>query len=251
MGEEERKENEAEAIAIAAALLLLFNKLGSTKHPRGSIMKAYRRARLAFKSQTTTGEAGLILDQLMSDSTAALFQQLDAAYNMGIKSATRQLKTYGIKATATAGAGHSVKFQALEAIQGVINAQRKKILAALATNQRQLILGGPSRVGLLGPAPTITEARRWMTAVKHNALVDTVQETAEITGKVFYKQAVALLDDVTTETCQNVNGQIVPLTGLFILTGNPRFADRMESPQFHYNCRTEIAIIDSDSIPKE
>jgi len=53
-----------------------------------------------------------------------------------------------------------------------------------------------------------------------------------------YRQASAVVDERTTETCRNVNGQTVALDEPFTLYGSPRFANRMMNPPFHWNCRT-------------
>jgi hypothetical protein len=56
------------------------------------------------------------------------------------------------------------------------------------------------------------------------------------------KQAIAVIGDRTTDTCLRVHGQIQPVGEPFTLTGEPRFADKMMTPAFHWNCRTSIAM---------
>lgn len=57
----------------------------------------------------------------------------------------------------------------------------------------------------------------------------------EITYK---KQAVATLDDRTTDCCLRVHGQIQPMDEPFQLTGTPRYADEIQDPPFHWYCRS-------------
>ena len=58
-------------------------------------------------------------------------------------------------------------------------------------------------------------------------------------GRTWFKQAVAEIDQNTTDCCLAVHGQVQPLDKPFELTGTPRFADQMMHPRFHWNCRTD------------
>ena len=62
-----------------------------------------------------------------------------------------------------------------------------------------------------------------------NQLVPTVE---------YKKQAIATIDERTTDCCLKVHGQIQPLEKDFKLTGTPRFADKVPDPPFHWYCRT-------------
>lgn len=55
------------------------------------------------------------------------------------------------------------------------------------------------------------------------------------------RQAVAVIQGRTTDTCLRVHGQIVGVDEPFELSGEPRFADSMMHPAFHWNCRTAVA----------
>lgn len=59
---------------------------------------------------------------------------------------------------------------------------------------------------------------------------------------VFKKQAIAAIDDRTTDCCLRVHGQVQPLNSPFVLTGKPRFASRMQGPPFHWYCRTATTL---------
>ena len=58
----------------------------------------------------------------------------------------------------------------------------------------------------------------------------------------FRKQAIAAIDDRTTDCCLRVQGQIQRLNDPFVLTGRPRFADRLQGPPFHWRCRTATTL---------
>lgn len=57
------------------------------------------------------------------------------------------------------------------------------------------------------------------------------------------RQAVAAVDERTTECCLRVNGQWQAMGEPFRLTGEPRYADEMQAPPFHYACRTVVALV--------
>lgn len=61
-------------------------------------------------------------------------------------------------------------------------------------------------------------------------------------GQQWRKQAIAAIDERTTDCCLRVHGQIQLLDAPFKLTGTPRFADEMKSPPFHLYCRTVQAL---------
>lgn len=56
------------------------------------------------------------------------------------------------------------------------------------------------------------------------------------------KQAIAAIDERTTDCCLRVHGQIQPLDHDFHLTGTPRYADYLPRPPFHWRCRTSETI---------
>ncbi len=54
----------------------------------------------------------------------------------------------------------------------------------------------------------------------------------------YQKQVVATIDERTTDCCLEAHGQIQPIDEPFQLTGEPRFADEVQDPPFHYFCRS-------------
>jgi hypothetical protein len=64
----------------------------------------------------------------------------------------------------------------------------------------------------------------------------------QVTGVKYWKQAIAAIDERTTDCCLRVHGQIQPLDKPFELSGTPRFADRVMNPPFHWYCRTATAL---------
>lgn len=61
-------------------------------------------------------------------------------------------------------------------------------------------------------------------------------------GVRYWKQAIAAIDERTTDCCLQVHGQIQPLDKPFELSGTPRFGDKVMNPPFHWYCRTATAL---------
>ncbi len=57
------------------------------------------------------------------------------------------------------------------------------------------------------------------------------------------RQAVAVIDERTTDCCLRVHGQWQAYGDQFKLTGTPRYADEMDAPPFHKWCRTATALV--------
>jgi len=117
-----------------------------------------------------------------------------------------------------------------------------------------LVLGDGTRLGLLQPAPVVREAANWVTrtqALAWAAGLGGVLRRAGTAPGEFLKQAVAAVDERTTETCLRVHGQVTAMGGEFRLTGTPRFADRMAAPPFHWFCRTATALVRAEDADDE
>lgn len=57
------------------------------------------------------------------------------------------------------------------------------------------------------------------------------------------RQAVAVIDERTTDCCLRVHGQWQAFGDDFRLTGQPRYADKMPHPPFHRWCRSATALV--------
>lgn len=89
-------------------------------------------------------------------------------------------------------------------------------------------------------AQTQTSAATWTASVL--AATGLFKATQIITKTVYMKQAIAVIDQATTDCCLRVHGQVQPLDKPFILEGTPRFADKLDSSPFHWNCRTVVSL---------
>jgi hypothetical protein len=72
----------------------------------------------------------------------------------------------------------------------------------------------------------------------NNASRQLVYEKAQKAIPQMQKQAVAAIDDRTTDCCLRVHGQIKALNEPYELRGTPRFADEIMFPAFHWRCRS-------------
>lgn len=105
----------------------------------------------------------------------------------------------------------------------------------------RLITGRDGRQSTVGSLATILqlqiESGVWSTANGH-----LVRLADAVPNGQFQKQAIAAIDKRTTQCCLKVHGQIQNLDQPFVLTGTPRFADRIQNPPFHHRCRTAVSL---------
>lgn len=77
------------------------------------------------------------------------------------------------------------------------------------------------------------------------AIVQAYLENAEqlsVTKQRWQKQAIAAIDERTTDCCLQAHGQTQALDKPFRLTGTPRYADEMQHSPFHWYCRTSVTL---------
>ena len=109
----------------------------------------------------------------------------------------------------------------------------------------ELVVGDGESPGILTPGPVVREGGRWLAWMLNVGWQDAVAGAGEV---VWFKQAVAAIDERTTDCCLRVHGQAVPLEGSFRLTGEPRYADEMQWSPFHWWCRTSVALLTADEV---
>ena len=82
--------------------------------------------------------------------------------------------------------------------------------------------------------------RRLVIHAENAARTEYIQQAARGIPEL-KRQAVAVVAGNTTDCCLRVHGQIVGVNEPFALSGEPRFADSMMYPPFHWSCRTSAA----------
>lgn len=226
----------------------LFNRLGNSDHPNGSILRAYRAALAGVGGALDSPRrTQAVLQQTRQSVAVAVRDVFDDAAGYGVEQAGRDVADWGIRASGYAVADgylNSVTETTLAALDQQLNAVYTDVLSG--SPDANELLGDESRAGILAPGAVILAASRWLVTVHAGAYNDASTQAIEQAGQQatqYGKQAVAAIDNRTTECCLKVHGQIVPVSGKFHLTGTPRFADDMNAPPFHWNCRTATALV--------
>ncbi len=231
----------------------LFGRLGTSYHPRGRVLMAYRTARRALKGNLNN--PGAVNDALVTLETSvrqSVSENMQRAIDLGAAQAERDLKIHELPAPIGGGELIAQAGEFTEVVIGSVDVQVKATRALVAQQTAEenmaIILGDDTRVGLLTPGPVLREASRWLATMVAAAWSIGVIGPIEQEGRMleFQKQAISAVDGRTTETCLRVHGQIVALDRPFYLEGTPRYADYMEWPPFHWWCRTSAALFRPD-----
>jgi hypothetical protein len=225
----------------------LFAHLGSAQHPRGAILTAYRNARRATQDVLRRQavymlpEMAEVLGGLRETVRGVAEETLLQATILGQRQAEIEARVWGLDAQSPA-----VNTLAMVAAWvGVVEQQERAILAILATGaDPALILGSPTAVGLLRPAPVTREGDHWLAVAVGLALLSCLRPAEQQPATGWGKQAVASIDqDRTTPCCLAVHGQVVPLEQKFHTSERPAYADWQEWAPFHDFCRTSIVLV--------
>lgn len=225
----------------------LFAKMGTAEHPRGVILSAFRQAREtlrdSLRNQSSVADALAVLRLAVN---MALIELSGRAAELGAEHVGEQLAVYGLRASALSTA--DAQQRAIDAVLAELDAQIGRVEAlALIEPDQALIIGDDERVGVLSASGVLRETARFMGMLALGGLSAALIPDADV-GRdglrgEFVKQAVAAIDERTTDCCLRVNGQAVRLDGQFRLTGTPRYADRLPNPPFHWYCRTGTALV--------
>jgi hypothetical protein len=236
----------ASAIRANDRLDRLFDRIGTVKNPKGVIVSAFRNSRRAMATTYRNGKwdvaaAADVLDnleQMVSDRSHLLILR---GREVGIDTAREQLHAYDLSPNVSDAT--TVMRPALRVVAATVQRQTAQALALIDTGASvEQVLGGEGEWGMFSPAPTAQEVSAWSAREAMGALSGMMEGGAVGTGQVFMKQAIAALDAVTTDTCLEINGVIVGLDEDFHLTAEPRYADDMDWPPFHWWCRTVVAL---------
>lgn len=236
-----------DAVHANAELARLFARIGTTEHPNGAVMVAYRNARRAVQAALKAGDSRGALE-VISQLGATLRNEagvaLTASQALGLSNATAQLANYSVGAPVRALALlEAPRANAVVAVNAVINAQVQTVNSMIATGAEEgLIIGDAARMGALAPGGILKTLTRWVATNTWQTWELAVTGSDLAKKDEFSKQAIAALDERTTDCCLQVHGQIVPFSANFILTGEPRYADELDWPPFHWWCRSSAAL---------
>lgn len=245
------------AVRESNELRTYFNRyLGTAEHPRGQILSAYRNGRNALETvlrrqdATMMQQAQQTIEELRRNVQAAILAGLASSIVLGQESAKIQIAAYEAAGVSVQVARQAARpsLYAAAPIAG-LNQQLQAVSALITTGAApEEIIGDGTRLGLLQPAPVQNETARWLrTAVSGGFigwLIGTQPQAPTPVGErfPFRRQAIAGIDERTTNCCLQVHGQTVGMNEDFLLTGTPRYADRQKDPPFHDRCRTSVAL---------
>lgn len=228
-------------------LKTLFNALGSAERPNGKIMRAYRTARAALQNEARGERRAAFIMQTLADLSGQVRDALDAefanAFRLGEAQAERELTIYGLSPAVSAPRRtmrEHVNLVMADVYRQVSIIETRMLMDALDES----IVGDEEHVGILAPGAVLKSATRALVDITGAAYADLAHSAARKKGKdAFKRQAIAALDERTTQTCLLVHAQVVGLDEDFILRGTPRYADRMRNPGFHWYCRTCTCLV--------
>jgi hypothetical protein len=224
-----------------------FDALGGAELPGVGIYGAYQAALDALQGQLDSlALLRRTLDRLQVDATREFADALDAAIASGSAWALADLGAWDVvpAALTVAVVARETRTPALDAFGAMIEGQIRAALAMYA-----LGIGLDAILPQLTPAVITRDAARLVGLAANNTAEMTVAQSLDKAGagNQFGLQAIATIDERTTDCCLRVAGQVVPLDGEFILTGTPRYFDRMKQPPFHYWCRSVTALVKLES----
>jgi hypothetical protein len=222
----------------------LIADVGTETNPQGYVQVAYRNAERAMLSAlgeqnrlaAVNDVMGQLRDNVLRD-TRTLFA---TAQEQGAGESAKQLRFYNLPSPDVSRVSVDLSSQsqsALDVVAAGLDRQIAVVRTMILTNaDDNEIVGDEDRAGVLRASEIASAAAFWGTAL----LWDAFDYWTGIFsgGEQFQKQAVAALDNRTTDCCLRVHAQVQPFNRPFHLTGTPRFAEYVDWPAFHYWCRT-------------
>lgn len=239
------------ALRLNEDLGILFARMGTQAHPRGGVLVAYRNALRALATaldagqQERVGQVAEVLKSLRREVLDATRPVIKDSATAAAHTAVVQLEAYGIDAGGrqTDTIALSVIDQAMLSITATLDAQISGAQAMTTTGApKALIIGDEDRQGVLIPS-VITAAAAFWAVRAASTTWDWIATNWGGTRQTFWKQVVAAVDERSTQTCLLLNGVVVPLDEDFKIEGEPRYADELSEPPFHWNCRSSLAIV--------
>jgi len=242
MAQGEHEQAVRAALRAGDELKRLIDQLGNQAHPRGRLLSAYRQARRAMRQAQNLTTVLDVLRELRATVEDVMRASLASAAQAGLDQARVELAVYGLPNTvARAQPGLP-----MAAWMAQYDAQASAVQATwMATGDMTQIVGDEERVGILSPAPVIREGARWLGIALLVAYTGATAEMLERTRRQedFMRQAVAAIDERTTDCCLRVHGQVVGMNQDYHLTGTPRFGEYLRNPPFHWYCRSSTALV--------
>ncbi len=249
------------AVRVNRKLRAMQDGISPSKHPRNKLTQIYKTTRTAiFNNFENLPELRNILF-LFSSTVSTIVRPLmetseDIGRIAGLTSlARRKIATSGLSQIANP----SIITPAIVAVKQIADSQVAQTIAVatIGGDVSTVIGNGVNSVGFFSQGVLNKQINGFLTAVTSLSQLALWEQfiAEQIADDVYYKQAVAAIDQNTTECCLIVHGQFQPIDSMFELIGSPRFADLIENPPFHWNCRTATALVHAserfDSLTQE
>lgn len=240
------------ALKMNREMGLIMSRLGSSERPRGPVLAAYRNALRALRSVLASTSSpserawrvAEVLRSLRLEVALAVQAALEDAARLGAQQAALQLAAYGVGGAPT-DAPQTTAAEGLAVVLALVDQQIASAMALAATGaDPALIVGSNDRQGPVQPAPVLGSAWFWVGAATLAGWLWIASRPRE----PFLRQAVAAIDERTTDCCLRVHGQVQPMDERFHLTGRPRFAEYVMAPPFHWNCRSALALVRPEDV---
>lgn len=241
------------AVASVNKLGQLFDALGSKSSPTAGMWGAYATARDALDGRLSDPRSvkrtlAALRDNVMTIAESNLSKSLRA----GERQAAAELRIYDI-APIVSDQTEQVLDQYLASVGAAFDAQAQRVNALLLSGSASLdlIAGDSVKPGILRASGLVEITTAMLTAILLYGYDSVLNGSLDERRNEFVRQAVAAIDERTTDCCLRVHGQTVLIDGLFHLTGIPRYADYLPSPPFHNYCRTGVCMVlasDADDI---
>lgn len=238
------------ALASSETLRGLFDALGTRDNPERGIWAAYGLAAQALPNRLNDLAAvRRTLKQLRATVRGLAEKDLTRAIVVGEKHSRAALVVYGLAANGEYDPAPLVD-SALLVVDATLDHQMTQIEALVMNDMADagLVVGDGIRPGILRASDVTRDIGYWLTAGAMAAWLAVFQSALGRPDEAsqWRKQAVAAIDERTTDCCLRVSGQAQPVDGLFHLTGRPRYADYLPNSPFHDWCRTATALVRAD-----
>lgn len=244
-----------EAVYTAQRLSNELDGLGSRGQTRIGISGIYEDFRLTAGGLLRNKDGFLAAQRTFISRTKNFVEgAFQAAVNTGFESAEAQTEIYGLRQPTTKrgfvrpshiamGVDTTMNF-----VQTQLN--QTNLQFQMGNTDPEVVLGSTYQPRHLNQYSLIKELSGWIPALLLLAWDAYVDHAIKLPNRnPFVKQAVALLDGRTTETCFGAHGQTVPVDQPFVLGGE--FPGEKQYPPFHYWCRTTTALVlevDADDV---
>lgn len=247
------KQAVAVALSVGNEIDRIVARMGTVEHPRGAVVSAYRMARSSLGSDQSFANVRDTLGWLRNHVGQIMRDVLMSARDAATGFAQRLLSIFNVPYVSAPVDPTASYWRAWFAqLEGQL-AYTEALMQSPVTADVELVVGDDNRVGLLTPGGIIRDGARLAAFAVNGGIDDVLIMSLLMAGKQgqHKRQAVALIDNRTTDCCLRVNGQVVGQEEDFRLTGYPRYASRMRNPPFHWYCRTTVALIRNEDAGDE